>query len=188
MISMTNNTPAASPATTTEKRRKSRRIPIMAFSLAALTVGGIGAAATSAAWTDNTFFSAPAAAATFNLQGSLDGVTWKESAAKDSIELTVPADALANLLPGQSRTIKLWVKNASSVSAALTSEAVFATGSTFTTNPTVAVSGLAATLTPTGIGSSDQFDLTVTAPADWAPTNQGKTGTVVVTIAATATA
>jgi hypothetical protein len=176
---------------TTENQddRKRTRRPIAAFALAVLAVGGIGAAVTSAAWTDNVFFAAKAEAATFNLQGSLDGSTWKESDDQSSIELTVPASQLANLLPGQTRTITLHVKNTGSVNAALTGTAVFASGSTFTTNPTVAVDGLAATLTPTsGAGATDQFTLTVTAPADWAATNQGKSGTIIVTVTGTATA
>src|SRR5690606_40575280 len=69
----------AQPAPDTESRKGKRR-PIIAFALAALAVGGIGAAATSAAWTDNVFFSAQAESATFNLQGSIDGGgTWQES-------------------------------------------------------------------------------------------------------------
>jgi hypothetical protein len=162
----------------------------MAFALAVLATGGIGAALTSAAWTDNTFFSAPAAGATFNLQGSTDGTTWKESAAKNSIELVVPAEKLANLLPGETRTIKLWVKNASSVNAALTSTVEYAPGNTatdFTVKPTATITGLAASLTSSGSTATDEFDLVVTTPADWPTSNQGKTGTILVTVSATAT-
>ncbi|MEU1973292.1 hypothetical protein ABZ477_16690 [Microbacterium sp. NPDC019599] len=170
-----------------QRRRKGR--PVIAVGLALLAVGGIGAAATSAAWTDNVFFSAQAQAATFDLQGSLDGTTWKQSDNKGAIELVVPAAQLANMLPGETRTINLYVKNLGSVSAALTSSVEWAAGSTFTTNPTASVTGLAATLSPsTGSAPTDQFQLTVTAPADWAATNQGKTGTIIVTVAGTATA
>lgn len=180
---MTSNTTQNVP---TSQRRK--RHPIVAFGLAALAIGGIGAALTSAAWTDNTFFSAPAAAATFDLQGSMDGKTWTQSGNAEAIELVVPASEFANLLPGQTRTIDLWVRNESSVNAALTSQVTFASNSTFTTNPTASVAGLAATLTPTGgAGAQDQFQLAVTTPADWAPVNQGKSATVVVTVSATAT-
>ncbi|GEK86839.1 hypothetical protein [Microbacterium aerolatum] len=172
--------------TTTQKRNK--RHPLVAFGLAALAVGGVGAAITSAAWTDNTFFSAPAAAATFDLQGSLDGKAWTQSGNADAVELVIPASQFANLLPAQTRTIDLWVRNESSVNAALTSQVAFASNSTFTTKPTASVSGLITTLTPTGsTGAQDQFQLTVTTPADWAPVNQGKSGTVVVTVSATAT-
>jgi len=178
------------PTTRNELKRekKNKRRPIAAFVLAALAVGGVGAAATSAAWTDNVFFTAQAQAATFNLQGSLDGTTWVESDNSGSVQLVVPASQFANLLPGQSRTVNLHVKNLGSVSAALTGTAAFS-ASTFATNPTVALGDLAATLTPAGgAAAADQFTLTITAPSDWAPANQGKSGTVLVTISGTATA
>jgi hypothetical protein len=169
--------------------RKNKGRTVVAGVLAVLAVTGIGAAATSAAWTDNVLFSAQAGAATFNLQGSLDGSTWKESDNANSIELVIPASQLANLLPGQTRNIDLYVKNTGSVSAALTGTAAFASGATFTTNPTASLSDLAATLTPaSGAGASDKFVLTIKAPDDWATSNQGKTGTVVVTVSGTATA
>lgn len=181
-----STTEPAAPAET----RKGKRRPVIAFALAALAVGGIGAAATSAAWTDNVFFSATAEAATFNLQGSLDGgATWQESDNKSSIQLVVPATALANLLPGQTRTINLDVRNQGSVSAALTWKVEFADGSTFTTNPTATVTGLTTTLTPaTGLTAADQFQLVVTTPAGWTAENQGKTATIIITIEGTATA
>lgn len=183
---MTNTNPTLIPAESTSDKDRRKRRPIAAFLLATLAVGGIGAAVTSAAWTDNVFFSAPAAAATFNLQGSLDGTTWTESSSSDSIELVISADTFADLLPGESRTVDLWVRNQSTVDAALTSQVSFS-GSTFTTDPTASVSGLTATLTSDGSGSSDRFQLTVTAPADWDASNQGKSATIVVTISATAT-
>ena len=66
----------------TRSRRQDKRRPLAAFGLAVLAVGGVGAALTSAAWTDNALFAAPATAATFDLQGSLDGTTWSDSAAQ----------------------------------------------------------------------------------------------------------
>ncbi len=173
------------------EQRKSKRRAVVAFALAALAVGGIGAAATSAAWTDNVFFSAKAEAATFNLQGSLDNSTWQESDNANSIQLVVPASTLANLLPGQTRTIDLYVKNLGTAAASLTSSVAWATSpaSTFAVNPGASVSGLAATLTPSGTaGATDAFQLQVTTDSNWAATNQGKSGTIVVTIAGTAVA
>lgn len=173
------------PETTTRKdrREQGRKRPVAAFLLATLAVGGIGAAVTSAAWTDNVFFAAPAAAATFDLQGSLDGTTWAQSDDQRSIALTVPAAQLANLLPGEKRDITLHVRNDGSVAAALTGSVEFS-ASTFTTKPVVSVNGLAPSLAPAG---TDAFTLTVQAPADWDPSNQGKTGQIVVTVSGEAT-
>lgn len=175
------------------QERRNKRRPFIAFGLAVLAIGGIGAAATSAAWTDNGWFSASASAATFNLKVSLDGTTWSEGTAKTVgddtiIAVEIPADKYANLLPGQKRDMNLWVRNDSSVAAALTSTVGFANGSTFQTKPSAALSGLAATLEPTGkTGADDQFLLSLTTPADWTSANIGKSGTVVVTLTATAT-
>lgn len=190
---MTSNTTSPSAETAPTQERRKKRQPIIAFTLAALAVGGIGAAATSAAWTDNAWFSAPAAAATFNLQASLDGTTWVEGEQTTSngvttIQLQVPAAKFANLLPGESRYVDLWVLNESSVNAGLKHTVTFK-NSTFTEAPKAEVSDLAATLTPKGTnGAKDQFKLTITAPAEWNSTNIGKSGTVVVELNATATA
>ncbi|KHK96892.1 hypothetical protein LK09_13670 [Microbacterium mangrovi] len=170
-------------------RRRSRKRPLIATALALLAVGGIGAAATSAAWTDNVFFTAPAQAATFDLQGSLDGTTWVQSDNPNSVQLVVPASTFTNLLPGQTRTVTLYVENTGTANSALVASAAWASGSTFTTNPTISVSPASSTLaaangaTPT----TTTVTLTVSAPADWAPVNQGKFGNVVVTVAGTAT-
>jgi len=186
---MTTQDITSAPAQPEE--RKSKRRAVLAFALAALAVGGIGAAATSAAWTDNVFFSAKAEAATFNLQGSLNGTTWQESDNSGSIQLVVPASSLANLLPGETRTINLYVKNLGTAAASLTSSVAWAStpASTFTTNPGTTVEGLATTLTPAGGATeSDQFQLKVTTDSAWAASNQGKSGTIVVTVAGTAVA
>jgi hypothetical protein len=176
--------------TTRSARRSSRnttRRPIVAGALALLAVGGVGAAVTSAAWTDNVFFAAPAQAATFDLQGSLDNSTWVQSDNADGVQLDVPASTFANLLPGQTRTVTVYVKNVGTANAAVTATAAWATGSTFTTAPGLSVAPASTDLTATGAGQSTAIALTVTAPTDWATSNQGKAGAVTVTVAGTAT-
>ncbi|SIT76448.1 hypothetical protein [Microbacterium sp. RU33B] len=171
-----------------DARKKNKRRPIIAFALATLAVGGVGAALTSAAWTDNVFFSASADAATFDLQGSLDGTDWKQSDNKEKIELVVPATAFAKLLPGETRTVTLYVKNLGNVSAKLASSVEWSSATNFVVKPEAAVSDLATTLTPaTTKGDSDAFTLTVKAPSDWKPDNKGKAGTIIVTISGEAT-
>jgi hypothetical protein len=185
---MTEITPATRADRRSARKGKKKGLPIVAATLALAAVGGIGAAATSAAWTDNVFFAAPAQAATFDLQGSLNGTTWVQSDNADSVQLSVPATAFANLLPGQTRTVTLYVKNTGTTNAALTATAAWS-GSTFTTNPTLAVAPTTSTLTAAGGSTaSTTITLTVTAPSDWNATNQGKSGTVTVTIGGTATA
>lgn len=173
------------PATRRDRRTKNKRRPIVAFALATLAVGGVGAALTSAAWTDNVFFSASAAAATFDLEGSVDGgKTWAQSDAEGNITLKIDSAAYANLLPKQTRTVKLHVRNNGNVNATLTSAAVWTKDTTFAENPTVAVGDLVTTLTPSG---TDEFTLTVTTTDAWSAANKGKTGSILVTVSGTAT-
>lgn len=180
----------AQPATRRDARspRRNKRRPLIAFALATLAVGGVGAAMTSAAWTDNVYFSASAEAATFDLQGSVDGKTWEQSDSEGAISLKVPAENFAKLLPGESRKVTLYVKNFGNVGAALTSSVAWTKDSTFALNPTAAVPDLATALTAAGTdGDTTAFTLTVTAPKDWKADNQGKTGTVLVTVSGEAT-
>lgn len=167
----------------TEERSGKRR-KVAAFLLAAVAIGGIGAGLTSAAWTDNTFFSASAAAATFNLQGSLDDTAWKESDDKNAIELQIPDTSFAKLVPGESRTVEVFVRTNSNVAATLTATPTWA-ASTFADNPTVEVTGTSTPLA--GDTPSRKLTLTVTAPANWPTTNKGKSGTLVLNVAATTT-
>lgn len=181
---MSENT--TTPTTRREQRKAGKRRPIVAFGLATLAVGGIGAAMTSAAWTDNVFFSAQADAATFDLEGSVDGgKTWLQSDNEEKIELIVPASEFAKLLPGETRTVTLDVRNNGNVNATLVGSAVWADSqTTFAQDPKVAVSDLEATLAPAG---TDSFTLTVTTPDDWSTDNKGKAGVIVVTVSGEAT-
>src|SRR5690606_20394015 len=154
-----------------------RRRKVAAFLLAAVAIGGIGAGLTSAAWTDNTFFSVPAAAATFNLQGSMNGTSdWVESDSASTIALQVPAATFANLLPGQTRDVDVWVKNDSSVAAVLKTTPTWKS-STFVNAPTVTVTGAS---TPLAAGATQKLTVTVKADDDWATTNKGKAGTLLL--------
>ena len=165
--------------------RRSKRRAIVAGALALLAVGGIGAALTSAAWTDDVFYSAAAQGATFNLQGSLDGDTWAEGNPQGAA-IVVPPATFANLVPGQPRTVTLHVRNDSSVAATLLANpTVTWSGSTFTTNPTATVSALPTSLAAAGVTT---FELTVTTPSDWADTNKAKTGTIIVQVSGQASA
>jgi hypothetical protein len=172
------------------QNRKGKRRPVIAIVLATLAIGGIGAAATSAAWTDNVFFSASAQAATFNLQGSLNGTTnWVESDDQSNIALTIPSSTFANMLPGQTRTVTVYVKNTGTTNASLVVTPTWASGSTFVDAPQVTAVATSSTLTAaSGATPQTAVTITVTTPSLWPTANQGKTGTLIVTVAGTATA
>ena len=79
-----------------DKRR--RRAAIVRFGLAGVAVLGVGAAATSAAWTDDAWFAGSASAVEkVELQASVDGgQTWYDADAEGDA-VSIPADAFDNL-------------------------------------------------------------------------------------------
>lgn len=171
----------------TPERRERKRRPVIAGLLALLAVGGIGAAATSAAWTDNVLFGMKAEAATFNLKGSIDdGETWLDPVGEDGpLRIPVPDEEFADLLPGQTRHVTLHVQNDSSVTAQLAAAQSDYVDSTFTVPPVVTLSQLPDTLAP---GGTTELTVTITAPDPWLDSNRGAHGTVVVTIGGQAVA
>lgn len=183
----TENTSRRSARTAAPKRRKGRAI--VAFALAALAVGGIGAAATSAAWTDNVFFSAAASTQTFDLKGSTDNVTFADGGA--SANIVIPASTLANLLPGDTKTITLYVKNVGTSNSSIVASSSWAGGAGgFSTAPTVAFSNIStntSSQTTLAAGATQTFTVTVTAPGNWDAANQGKSDTLTIAVAGTAT-
>ena len=100
-----------STSTTEDKRdRKKKVLPIV---FASIAVVGVGAALTSAAWTDDLTFSATGSAKTFDLQGSTNGGTSWGDIKPDSegTAITFTDTKLSNLSPGDTFTLNFKVKN-----------------------------------------------------------------------------
>ena len=86
---------------TPENATASRRRKVTKFALAGVAVLGVGAALTSAAWSDNVFFGGTTAAADFELQGwNPDPVTpgWV-NADTNALRITLPANELDKVGP-----------------------------------------------------------------------------------------
>ncbi len=167
---------------TSERRKK--RAAFLKLGLAGVAVLGIGAAATTAAWTNDAWFSGSASAATVQLQGSLNGTTWTDADTNDSgVRIDIDPAALADLVPGQTRNITLHVRNTSSVDLTISSDVV-ATGGVFTgaLPASATVTGLATTLAP---NATDEFTLVVGTDALWPDTYKGLLGAVTVQISGT---
>lgn len=174
---MSTATPA--DGTTPDRRRRNAT----KIALAALAIGGIGAAITTAAWTDDVWMTSNATAGTFELEGSLDGTTWSE-ADDQGTALVVDDAELAGLVPGETRTVEVQLRNAGDVDATLADPVLSATGDIFAdTNPATANIGSLAgtTLAP---DEETTVDLTVTTPDNWGDEYQGDTGSIVVTFTA----
>ncbi|PPL19384.1 hypothetical protein [Microterricola pindariensis] len=169
-------------ASTSSKRTK--RSTAIRLSLAGLALVGIGAAATTAAWTDNVFFSASATSATFDLQGSVNGTDFLDGATEaGAISFAVAPAAFENIKPGETRTTSIWIKNNSSIDAKLAAPVVTGTGALFTdaAQPLTAsvaktAGGAIAAGDTLASGATLQLTVTVVAP-NWTDAKfKGSTG------------
>ena len=178
--------PTAPPARTPDNKRRRK---IAKFALAGVAVLGVGAALTSAAWTDDVFFAADATSGTFDLQGSLDGITWFDVATVDDTATTpiqIPGTAFANMAPNDVRVVTLHLQNDGSVPITLGTPVVTEAGALFDNagaNVAVTVGPYgAATLAP---AATTTFTVTLTAP-DWANTDYTNlTGDILVAVTGT---
>ncbi|WP_084077779.1 hypothetical protein [Demequina sp. NBRC 110057] len=116
--------------------------------LAGVAVAGIGAAVTTAAWTDDVWFSAEASAADFDLQGRVAGTNdWLDLGVDASVEddaddtvIAIPATSwlsggapvdLTSLVPGDTATVTLELCNAGSTDITLAAAVPQMTGTMF---------------------------------------------------------
>ncbi|MBD7957622.1 hypothetical protein H9651_08220 [Microbacterium sp. Sa4CUA7] len=165
----------------TEDRRRDRR----RLAVATLAFLGIGAGLTTAAWTDQVWFSAGAQAATFNLQGSLSSSgPWDEYATEgEALEIPIDSSGFAELLPGgEPVTTTVYVKNDSSVPTTI-DVTTTTTGDLFTEDSTVEVAAEPGqtTLEP---GAYTEIDVTVT-PGEMPDTLRGAEGTITLKVTGT---
>jgi len=166
----------STPQRTEQRSRRSR------VALAALAFLGIGAALTTAAWTDQVWFQAEAEAATFNLQGSTspdDG--WGEYATQgDALVIPLDASGFGDIVPHAGPlTTEVFVKNASSVPTTISVDTK-TTGDLFAEGSTVHVTAEADTLTLEP-GQYATIDLTLTA-GEIPDAYQGATGSIVLEV------
>ncbi|UZN04064.1 hypothetical protein [Cellulomonas sp. S1-8] len=168
-----------------DDKRRRRGGVFLRFGLAGIAVLGIGAAATSAAWTDQAWFAGSASAVTVELQGSVDGTTWIDAdTSAAGIAVAIPESTFAGLNQGADRTYTLNLKNSGSTPLTLGTATVTTDSGTTTsifagtTPATAAVTGPVATTL--AAGATTTATLRVTTPAAWPATYQGKTGSLTV--------
>ena len=95
------------------REQKERRNKVLRIGAGTLAFLGIGAAITTAAWTDQVWFSGSASASAVQLEGSTDKADWAV-AQDESVAIQIPDEALQNLAPGHAAsTVEVYVKNAS---------------------------------------------------------------------------
>lgn len=110
------------PHDETEFEAPGRRRKITKFALAGVAVLGVGAALTSAAWSDNVFFGGSAETAEFELSGQDPATGDWVPADDDTAAITLPADALNNVGPNISDSYTLRVRNDGTIPIYLNSQ------------------------------------------------------------------
>ena len=177
----------------TDRRR--RGVVVLKFGLAGAALLGIAAAATSAAWSDDAWFSASANAANagskVQLEASVDGTNWFH-AYDGSVAVPVDPAAFKDLVPNSSVPVTLYLKNVGTNSITVGAAQVVASGALFGTGgATAVVTGGSGVLPATNFTTAT---LTVAAP-DWsvdpttgAPAFSNTTGSLTVQFTGTAVA
>ncbi len=166
-----------------QDRRRSRKggVAYLRFGLAGVALLGIGAAATSAAWSDQAWFGASATAAKVELQASLaetSGYTDADAAPG----ITIPFDLLN---AGADVTKTVWVRNDGTVPVTVGTPSVTKTG-LFTGSGTGASAPASVTVSDVADATLEPGDVTsatvhVTTPANWDGSFQSQTGTLTIT-------
>lgn len=186
------------PAHPPQKRRLATGI-----ALASVTVLGFGAALTTAAWTDDVWFTATADTAAIELYGAVSiaqpalvPASWVD-ADTEPTAVTIPTPAFADLAPSETRAVSIWLWNDSSADLAvslpsldLTGDPLFDGNETAPSTPaTIGVfSDPSATVpfTTTTLGAGDTVNLYVvvrtpawTSPTDDAMEDVASTGVAI---------
>ena len=183
-------------AGTTDRRKRRRTVVVLKFGLAGAALLGIGLAATSAAWSNDAWFTANAkAAGTTDLQGAnvTGGVVGTFYAADSSTAadiVQIPSAAFNNLQPNVTRTATIALKNVGTADLNIASAATWS-GSFGATN-TCSLADITVTkvTAPSALASGAEDDtvtVTVTPPDTWPTSCQDKTDTLLVSFTGTPT-
>jgi len=166
--------------TASEAERKRRRRTAARISFAAVALLGIGAAATSAAWTDDAWFTATASGATVELQGSLDGTHWIDADTSDSgVAVEIPASTFADLGQAATKTVTIHIKNTSSVPLSV-AEAITTSGDVFSGSTPATLDTDFSGPQTLAANAEKTIVVTVTTDGSWPTSYQGKTGAATI--------
>jgi hypothetical protein len=190
---MSNSLTSSSTSPSTKARAKQRK-RVAKFGMAAVGLVGVGAALTSATWTDDVWFAADTSAATVDLQGSdtgLDG-DWQDirtvSESGELAPILIASDEFENLLPGDVRVITVHLRNDGTTDVELGAAPTYDFTGDFETALDAAtdVAGVFGTTT-LAAGADTTLALTLTVPEPWDEANMGAAGSLLVTVTGTGT-
>lgn len=152
-----------------------RKRTILRLALAGVAVLGIGAAITTAVWTDNVFFTATATSSSFDLQGrSGTAGAWLDVGIpgdSDTVPITITGAGLDTISPSETVTVPFQLCNVGTSTGSITA----VTAPTFAGDFATAA-GITVTMTGVTVGTP--------LPADTVACTSPITGNVVVTTTA----
>lgn len=168
----------------------SKRRKVTKFALAGIAVFGVTAAATSAAWSDNVFFGAEAAAADFELQGYNPANGQWFDADDAGAQIVLPAGILDEVGPGIEDRYTLYVRNNGDLPIYLNDKPTAGTtGFLFAgvDGAKVTFGGFSQAVLARGAQAS--FEVIVKGDPDWANSDyQGLGGSIVISVVGSSSA
>jgi hypothetical protein len=176
-------------STTRGRRRSTLRLV-----LAGVAIAGVGAAITTAVWTDDVFFGATATASSFDLQGSTTPTgPWADVGVPgDEAVITISAAGLDALSPSTTINVPFYLCNTGTTAGTVTAVTLPAIGDPL---GTTAGAELTATVTTPIAGAALPPDpscstpvvgnLQVVTTAAFPSTAQGQTGAITFTVTGT---
>ena len=169
----------------------SKRRKVTKFALAGIAVFGVTAAATSAAWSDNVYFGADAAAADFELQGYNPANGQWFDADNGTAQIVLPAGILDDVGPGISDSYTLNIRNNGDLPIYLNAIPVGITsGLLFTGADKATVTfGSFSDNVLENRGDQATFTVIVTGDPDWVNSDyQGLGGSIVISVVGSSSA
>ena len=173
----------------------SRKRSTLRLVLAGVAIAGVGAAITTAVWTDDVFFSATATASSFDLQGSATGAagSWEdEGVPGDEAVIAITAAGLDALSPGTTIDVPFYLCNTGTTAGTVTAVTAPVIGDPLGTAAGVT---LTATVTTPAVGAALPSDPTCATPVAgnlqvvttgaFPSTAQGLTGAITFTVTGT---
>jgi hypothetical protein len=148
----------------------SRKRKITKFALAGVAVLGVGAALTSAAWSDNVFFAGTSSTGSLDLQGrGTAGQGGWQQGDDANVPIVIPASALTNVGPGVTDTHTVEVRNNGTVDVWLDSIVVEGTGPLFVAGATADLGAVVDTGTDRVLAPGDNatIEVLVTGDVNW---------------------
>lgn len=183
---MTEVTTERTAATEENKKKRRKGAFFLKFGLTGVALLGIGAAATSAAWTDQAWFAGTASTASIELEASLASATGFVAADTQGTAVVIPAATFSQLVPGADKSVTVYLKNTSTVNVKVSQLTAAGTGDVFATGgATVTVTAtpaIPATLAPNDVVP---VVVNVKTPSTLADSFQNKTGVITLTYQAT---